>query len=87
MSAALSEGGSVLMKLGAYPFAKRHRWLQDEFGVSWQLIFRWHSCLSRPTLVFALDHEVRTANCSGQFGLLPGELEFALQLLRHFHPL
>ena len=37
VSAALSEGGSVLMKLGAYPFAKRHRWLQDEFGVSWQL--------------------------------------------------
>jgi predicted 3-demethylubiquinone-9 3-methyltransferase (glyoxalase superfamily) len=38
--AALSEGGSVLMELGAYPFAKRYVWLQDRFGVSWQLIFR-----------------------------------------------
>ena len=38
--AALSEGGSVMMELGAYPFAKRHVWLQDGFGVSWQLIFR-----------------------------------------------
>jgi len=38
--AALSEGGSVLMDLGAYPFAKRYSWVNDRFGVSWQLVFR-----------------------------------------------
>lgn len=36
---ALSEGGSVLMGLDSYPFAKRYAWVQDRFGVSWQLMF------------------------------------------------
>jgi predicted 3-demethylubiquinone-9 3-methyltransferase (glyoxalase superfamily) len=35
--AKLSEGGSVLMPLQAYPFSPRFGWAQDRFGVSWQL--------------------------------------------------
>jgi predicted 3-demethylubiquinone-9 3-methyltransferase (glyoxalase superfamily) len=35
--AALSQGGKVLMGLDAYPFARRFAWLDDRFGVSWQL--------------------------------------------------
>lgn len=35
--ASLSEGGQVLMGLDAYPFAKRFGWVNDKFGVSWQL--------------------------------------------------
>jgi predicted 3-demethylubiquinone-9 3-methyltransferase (glyoxalase superfamily) len=34
---ALSAGGQVLMELGRYPFSERFGWLQDRFGVSWQL--------------------------------------------------
>ena len=34
---ALSEGGNVLMPYQAYSFAKRFCWLQDRYGVSWQL--------------------------------------------------
>jgi predicted 3-demethylubiquinone-9 3-methyltransferase (glyoxalase superfamily) len=34
----LSEGGSVLMPLQEYPFSKRYGWVEDRFGVSWQLI-------------------------------------------------
>jgi predicted 3-demethylubiquinone-9 3-methyltransferase (glyoxalase superfamily) len=35
--AALSEGGQVLMPLDNYGFSKRFGWLNDQFGVSWQL--------------------------------------------------
>ncbi|QGQ97276.1 VOC family protein [Paenibacillus psychroresistens] len=35
--AQLSEDGKVLMALDSYPFSKRFGWLQDKFGVSWQL--------------------------------------------------
>jgi len=36
---ALSEGGSELMPLDAYPFSKRYGWIQDRYGLSWQLMF------------------------------------------------
>jgi predicted 3-demethylubiquinone-9 3-methyltransferase (glyoxalase superfamily) len=35
----LSQNGSVLMPLAEYPFAEKFTWLNDKFGVSWQLIF------------------------------------------------
>lgn len=34
----LSEGGKELMPIGEYPFSKRYGWIQDKYGVSWQLI-------------------------------------------------
>jgi predicted 3-demethylubiquinone-9 3-methyltransferase (glyoxalase superfamily) len=34
---ALSEGGTALMPLDAYPFNPEFGWIQDRFGVSWQL--------------------------------------------------
>jgi predicted 3-demethylubiquinone-9 3-methyltransferase (glyoxalase superfamily) len=38
--AALSDGGEVLMPLESYPFSPRFAWLNDRFGVSWQLTVR-----------------------------------------------
>ncbi|MEJ2752843.1 MAG: VOC family protein, partial [Chloroflexota bacterium] len=35
--AELSDGGAVLMPLQKYPFNDRYAWVQDRFGVSWQL--------------------------------------------------
>jgi predicted 3-demethylubiquinone-9 3-methyltransferase (glyoxalase superfamily) len=34
----LSPGGKVLMELGSYPFSERYGWLQDRYGLSWQII-------------------------------------------------
>ncbi|TKH08783.1 VOC family protein [Bacillus wiedmannii] len=33
----LAQDGAVLMPLGAYPFSKKFGWLNDKYGVSWQL--------------------------------------------------
>jgi predicted 3-demethylubiquinone-9 3-methyltransferase (glyoxalase superfamily) len=34
----LSEGGTALMPLDKYPFSERYGWIQDKYGLSWQLI-------------------------------------------------
>lgn len=34
----LNDGGTALMPLDSYPFSEHYGWVQDRFGVSWQLI-------------------------------------------------
>ena len=34
----LAPGGKVLMELGSYPFSERYGWLQDRYGLSWQIL-------------------------------------------------
>lgn len=34
----LMDGGKVLMELGEYPYSKRYGWVQDRYGLTWQLI-------------------------------------------------
>jgi len=47
----LSEGGTVLMPLDRYPFNKRYGWIQDKFGLSWQLILTNPEGEERPTVI------------------------------------
>lgn len=37
--AELSKGGKSLMEIGEYPFSKRYGWVEDRYGLSWQLIY------------------------------------------------
>ena len=34
----LSDGGTVRMELGEYPYSKRYGWVEDKFGVNWQVM-------------------------------------------------
>ena len=34
----LSDGGKILMALDKYPFSEKYGWLEDKFGVSWQIM-------------------------------------------------
>ena len=34
---SFSSEGQILMPLGAYPFSKKFGWVNDKFGISWQL--------------------------------------------------
>jgi predicted 3-demethylubiquinone-9 3-methyltransferase (glyoxalase superfamily) len=49
--AALSEGGTALMPLSAYPFSPRYGWVRDKYGVSWQLILTNPEGEPRPVIV------------------------------------
>ncbi|MBP7061208.1 MAG: VOC family protein [Candidatus Moranbacteria bacterium] len=52
--AALSEGGKVLMPLDTYPFSERYGWIEDKYGVSWQLILTKPEGEERPLIIPSL---------------------------------
>lgn len=50
----LIEGGRALMEIGEYPFSKRYGWLQDKFGVTWQLMLTNPEGEPRPRIIPAI---------------------------------
>jgi len=54
MWAKLSEGGKVLMALDKYPFSEHYGWVQDKYGVSWQLILTNPEGEERPPIIPSL---------------------------------
>jgi predicted 3-demethylubiquinone-9 3-methyltransferase (glyoxalase superfamily) len=51
---SLSQGGAVLMPLQQYPFSERYGWVQDRYGLSWQLILSNPEGEERPFIVPSL---------------------------------
>lgn len=50
----LSDCGAVMMPLGEYPFAAHYGWVQDRYGVSWQLMLTRAEGEPRPLIIPAL---------------------------------
>jgi predicted 3-demethylubiquinone-9 3-methyltransferase (glyoxalase superfamily) len=50
----LSAGGNVLMPLDKYPFSEHYGWVQDKYGLSWQLILTNPQGEVRPTIIPSL---------------------------------
>lgn len=50
----LSQGGTPLMPLQQYPFSERYGWIQDRYGLSWQLILSDPAGEERPLIVPSL---------------------------------
>ncbi|MFC5464819.1 VOC family protein [Lederbergia graminis] len=50
----LSDGGTVLMPLDKYPFSEKYGWIQDKFGLSWQLILTNPEGEERPPIIPSL---------------------------------
>lgn len=48
----LSKNGKVLMEFKTYPFSKKYGWVEDQFGLSWQLNFTGGKQKINPLLMF-----------------------------------
>lgn len=56
---ALSEGGQVAMPLQAYPFSPKFGWIQDKYGLSWQLNLGQSETKITPFLLFVGEQNGR----------------------------
>ncbi|MEZ4860143.1 MAG: VOC family protein [Caldilineaceae bacterium] len=52
--AKLIEGGTALMPLDKYPFSERYGWVQDRYGLTWQLILTNPAGEPRPVILPSL---------------------------------
>jgi predicted 3-demethylubiquinone-9 3-methyltransferase (glyoxalase superfamily) len=50
----LSQGGTALMELGEYPFSKHYGWIQDKYGLTWQLMLTNPEGEERPFIIPSL---------------------------------
>jgi len=55
--ASLSEGGATLMPLQAYPFSERFAWVNDRYGLSWQLYYAEAELSITPFLMYVREQD------------------------------
>jgi predicted 3-demethylubiquinone-9 3-methyltransferase (glyoxalase superfamily) len=60
--AQLSDGGQVLMPLDHYAFSERYGWVQDKYGVSWQLMLTHPEGEERPFIIPTLFFVTETCD-------------------------
>ncbi len=46
----LSDGGFVMMPLNKYPWSEKYGWLQDQYGISWQLMLVKPEAFEKPLI-------------------------------------
>lgn len=66
----LSDGGETMMPLDAYPFSELYGWVQDKFGVSWQLLYTGDAPVRarvKPSLLFVGDNAGRAEEAIGYY--------------------
>jgi len=78
----LSDGGQVLMPLNKYPFSPKFGWLQDKFGLSWQLNFTGTPMKITPFLMFVGEQNGRAEDAIGFYSSIFKNAE--TQTLVHF---
>lgn len=72
----LIEGGKVLMQLNKYSWAEKYAWVQDKFGVTWQLMLATEQNVAGrflPSLLFT----------ASQFGKAEEALKFYTSVFSH----
>ena len=71
----LLDGGKVLMPYDTYPWAHKYGWLQDKYGLSWQLSWSDYHMLSQkitPLLMFTKDKAGKTKEAISTYtGIFP----------------
>lgn len=62
----LGEGGQVLMPLDTYPFSPHYGWVQDRYGVNWQLMLGGAEAPERPFIVPSLMFTEKVLGRAGE---------------------
>lgn len=62
----LEAGGTVRMPLGEYPFSAHYGWIEDRYGVSWQLMLTDAAGEPRPFVIPALTFGGPHQNSAGE---------------------
>lgn len=58
----LSEKGTVLMELNEYPWSKKYGWVNDQYGLSWQLFLGSKDQKITPSLLFVNEQAGKAEN-------------------------
>lgn len=78
---ALSEGGQALMPLDRYDFSEYYGWIEDRFGVSWQIMHTGDRPIRtriRPTLMFAGPKAGRAEEAVRFYGSVFGDSDIGM---------